>query len=578
MPSALAFVAGADQSGPAGRPLPDSLTVVATDAAGRPVPGVVVRWSVVDLEPNAPTLGAAVAPDSTRTDASGRASVEVILGQLPGRYSVAATATAAPPGGGEVPAIVQHAEVAALVGPLARLAPDARSIPVGSVVRLAAVDAFGNPLPDSATGWSTGDPAILSVSPDGTATAGSPGGTTVTARAGGVILDVPFTVLAPAALRSLAAGDAHACGLDAAGAAWCWGRRGPWLGSADTLAGCYYDTRGPALQGDRCAPRPVAVTGGLSFTALAAGGVQTCGLVPAGVLYCWGRGQTTGTGAAYDVDHPVQVAGDARYVALSAGADHTCALDDGGAAFCWGANATGQLGDGTFEDRALPTTVAGGLSLTALTAGAVVTCGIAQGGAAWCWGDDTHGELGNGATVSGSPSGLARPTAVAGGLSFTRISAGGGHVCALAADGAAYCWGRNDAGQLGDGTTTPRTAPTPVAGGRAFTDISAGNAYTCAVAADGGAWCWGDNRSGQLGTGDTASVAVPAAVAGGLRFRAVTASLETSFVPNTPAAFTCGTTTAGEAWCWGWNALGQLGDGLFTLTPRPAPGGVAPPS
>src|SRR5688572_5987464 len=89
------------------------------------------------------------------------------------------------------------------------------------------------------------------------------------------------------------------------------------------------------------------------------------------------------------------------------------------------------------------------------------------------------------------------------------ISAGGAHSCALRADGAAFCWGRNTSGQLGDGTTTDRLTPVPVAGGRLFRTISAGETHTCAVTFLNEAYCWGDNVHGQVGGGLAAAINVP---------------------------------------------------------------------
>jgi alpha-tubulin suppressor-like RCC1 family protein len=198
---------------------------------------------------------------------------------------------------------------------------------------------------------------------------------------------------------------------------------------------------------------------------------------------------------------------------ISAGSEHSCARTNDGAAWCWGHNDWGQLGDGTTRNRtrAVQVTKAGGGVLpgvTAVSASWNHSCARTNDGAAWCWGTNGAGELGNGTTN-------ARYRAVqvvkAGGgvlAGVTAISADGSHSCARTSDGAAWCWGFNFYGRLGDGTTRNRTRAVQVtkAGGGALpgvTAVSAGGQHSCARTNDGGAWCWGLNYYGELGDGTT---------------------------------------------------------------------------
>jgi hypothetical protein len=145
-------------------------------------------------------------------------------------------------------------------------------------------------------------------------------------------------------------------------------------------------------------------------------------------------------------------------VALAAGDDHTCALMASGGAKCWGSNDAGQLGDGTATTRLTPVEVSSLASaVTTLAAGAIHTCAVTAGGA-MCWGDNDYGQLGNGTTISRSTpvdvSGLASGVAA--------LAAGGFHTCAETSGGGVKCWGANQFGQVGDGTTTTRLTPVDV--------------------------------------------------------------------------------------------------------------------
>jgi alpha-tubulin suppressor-like RCC1 family protein len=270
----------------------------------------------------------------------------------------------------------------------------------------------------------------------------------------------------------------------------------------------------------------------LTVQALQAGRVHSCGIDLSQHLWCWGgngegelgRG-ASGPGSSFP---PSLVATNDLFKAVAVGGLHTCGVTLAGAARCWGYGVSGQLGDGTTNSSNLPVAVAGGLQFRTdpavifrspdpdfplppgpfLAAGYDHTCGITTAGTSVCWGLNQDGQLGDGSTASRST-----PAAVAGGHSFAAITAGLRHTCALATDGAAWCWGDNTYGELGDGTNTSSPAPVAVAGGLAFAYLKAGELSTCGVMSDGTAWCWGDNEYGQLGDGSFASSGVPVKVA-----------------------------------------------------------------
>ncbi len=170
---------------------------------------------------------------------------------------------------------------------------------------------------------------------------------------------------------------------------------------------------------------------------------------------------------------------------------------DAGRAFCWGENANGQLGDGSITDRRAPVLVAGGLTFRSISAGATHACGVTPRGEAYCWGNNYGGQLGDGTRLSRET-----PTAVKTSLRFVAIATGALHTCALTSDGEAFCWGRDNYGQLGDGGGTQDSAePVRVVGDHSFAAIRAFGSHTCATTPSGEAFCWGYNLDGQLGDG-----------------------------------------------------------------------------
>lgn len=313
-------------------------------------------------------------------------------------------------------------------------------------------------------------------------------------------------------------------------------------------------------------PVPVLVSGGFSFTILATGSVS-CGL-SGGYAYCWGGGPALGNGGASVMQTaPGPVSGDLPFATISGGYGHMCGLV-GSEAYCWGRNDFGQLGspgaercDGPYCSTT-PVPVVGDLSFNALSAGGAHTCGLTSTGAAYCWGYDGSGALGDGASeprCNGDFECSPEPLAVAGDLEFSAIDTGIEHTCGLATDGVAYCWGWGAEGQLGTGDTADRAEPAQVAGGLTFASISAGRDHTCAIAMDGTAHCWG---RGYLSDGSFVKQLTPAPAGGGLLYRAIAAGWRSS----------CGIATDERLYCWGVNLFGELGDG--TMTDRPLPAAV----
>ncbi len=396
-------------------------------------------------------------------------------------------------------------------------------------------------------------PAAVSAAPPEPSpepTAPAPSGTPSVAPSG----EQPESELEAAAILpdivAVTAGLSHTCALNAAGSVLCWGD----------------NTYGQLGTGTRTLgasnPYPRSVSGLTAAKAVAAGDAHTCALTTDGWVMCWGSnayGQL-GDGTTVSQLAPVTVTGLISGVQqIAAGGTHTCALTAAGGIKCWG------------DQTALPEDVPGLTSgVSAISAGFMHTCAIvgdaAAGGAVQCWGANDTGQLGNGTTTASST-----PVAVqgldsgvkaisAGGAPVDRFTAGG-HSCAVTTAGAVKCWGWNDEGQLGDGTTVNRLAPVNVTGIAAGAqDASAGDKHTCALIGDvaagtAGVKCWGQNRYGQLGVGTTESYPTPVQVGG---FTGGVNAIAAG------GAHTCAVTEEGGAKCWGRNAAGQLGN--FTIS------------
>jgi alpha-tubulin suppressor-like RCC1 family protein len=220
-----------------------------------------------------------------------------------------------------------------------------------------------------------------------------------------------------------------------------------------------------------------------------------------GKAYCWGQDSLfqLGNGDTFVVNAstPVPVGTSLTFTSITAGRNHTCGLTSDGNAFCWGSNDHGQIGAGTLGSRFdTPQPAAGGTKFRMLSAGGVHTCGITTSGSALCWGGNESGQLGDADTVA---TGFATP--VSGGLTFAWIDAGATNTCGVTTAGAVYCWGQNGYGQVGSGSAGGELVKSPSAinvAGVTFTQVTVGTRHACAVG-PGAAYCWGSNVLGALG-------------------------------------------------------------------------------
>src|SRR5258705_6530588 len=381
-------------------------------------------------------------------------------------------------------------------------------------------------------------------------------------RTGLPTLDDPV----PGNYVAVSAGREHSCALTTDGSAFCWGSNEfGQLGVAPDNTNC--------LRGDRpiaCKREAVAVSGGMKFARIRAGGSHTCALGVDSRIYCWGdnlRG-ALGDPAVRGSTTPVPIVSADAFTDLAVGGSHSCGIRTDGTVFCWGANDDGQLGLSTVgSGSATPFAIQSTQRFSSLAAGDRRTCARTAEGLTFCWGAMWVARQ-NGVEVTRpqfQPFRIPAPL-------FKTLAVGTNTTCGIALDDRAYCWEANPAGSLGDGSTSGSTIPLAVSGDVRFLVMSSGGMQTCALADTGAAFCWGSNRVGQLGVspavtsrcGGAAFIAcsrVPIRGSGWRWFSAITAG---------QGDHACALTLSGNIYCWGAGGLGQRGDGRSTNEWAPA--------
>ncbi|WP_413462855.1 Ig-like domain repeat protein, partial [Salinispora arenicola] len=324
-------------------------------------------------------------------------------------------------------------------------------------------------------------------------------------------------------------------------------------------------------------PIAVDLPADTTITAIAAGTAYGLALTSAGTVLAWGDNSAgqLGDGTTTDSSTPVTVdlpAG-TTITAVAAGDRHSLALTSTGTMLAWGENFIGQLGDGTTTRRSTPVAVdlPAGTTVTAVAAGDRHSLALTSADTVLAWGDNSAGQLGDGTTTdSSTPVTVDLPA----GTTITTVAAGAYHSLALTSADTMLAWGYNIFGQLGDGTTTDRDTPVAVdlPAGTTITTVAGGARHTLAMTSAGTMLAWGHNNFGQLGDGTTTDRSTPVAV----DLPADTTITTTTTTVAAGAFHSLAVTSAGTMLAWGYNALGQLGDG--TTTHRSAPVAVDLPA
>lgn len=256
--------------------------------------------------------------------------------------------------------------------------------------------------------------------------------------------------------------------------------------------------------------QPTPVSGSLRFKSAALGRGHTCAITTDGQAYCWGRGTSgqLGAGEFTGSSTPVKVAGELTFAEVTAGRWYSCGLVADGSVYCWGENEAGHLGRGSGPSSAAPQPISGDHLFSTITGGGAA-CGVTPAGRAYCWGDNTLYKLGaiTSETCFGDKPCSTVPVRVMGNNLYASISSSNFGTCALARNGTVYCWGMNIDGKFGatipPGCDIPNApapcTPTPTAGPTGMRTLSTGPTTACGMHANGGAYCWGGNGAGQLG-------------------------------------------------------------------------------
>jgi prepilin-type N-terminal cleavage/methylation domain-containing protein len=366
--------------------------------------------------------------------------------------------------------------------------------------------------------------------------------------------------------QQISSGDSHVCGIYLNNQAYCWGSNtNGQLGINSTI-----QSQVPV------AASTSGVLSGKTISFITAGSDQTCAIASNNLAYCWGYNNKGQLGNNSTVDSLVPVAVNTAGVlngktikSISTGGSATCAIASDNLAYCWGDNTWGQLGNNSTIDSSVPVAVntAGvlnGKTIKSISTSNSETCAIASDNLAYCWGVNSYGQLGNNSTTNSSIPVAVYKTGVLNGKTITAISAEGSEACVIASDGQPYCWGYNYNGQLGNNSTTQSQVPVAVdnsgvLSGKNSTYISTAGAQACVVASDNQVYCWGFNNMGQLGNNSTSDSHSPVAVntAGVLSGKTLT-SVTGGY------SHTCALANNNQAYCWGWNYFGQLGNNSTT--------------
>jgi len=301
----------------------------------------------------------------------------------------------------------------------------------------------------------------------------------------------------------------------------------------------------------------------------------TCALLDDNTMKCWGRNTDfgfLGTGDYINRYTPATTqlgdnGGDSTANGVSSYGHHTCAIMINGSTKCWGEDWNGQVGHGVnwgWHDTPYPTTWPAGRTATQISMGGHHSCAIMDDLSLWCWGDNSYGQIGNGGSNGASDVTTPEEINLPGGRGAISITAGWHHTCAILDDNSGWCWGENDAGQLGDGTNVSKNLPTEVSAlpsNHTLVALSVATKTTCGIIINGSIVCWGSNEWGQYGDGTTTNST-------SAKYTPLPSG-RTAISIDVGLQHTCAILDDHSGLCWGSNTYGQIGDNTTTNRTTP---------
>jgi alpha-tubulin suppressor-like RCC1 family protein len=305
---------------------------------------------------------------------------------------------------------------------------------------------------------------------------------------------------------------------------------------------------------------PQVIPGLSGVSAFAGNNTHHCALLSSGRVRCWGSntlgqlGIDTGINNLYPSPIPLSESPGIFANSLQAGFAHNCLLDTNGAVRCWGPNSPGPV-----SDNLHPGSISGISGATQISLGGDWNCAHLTSGEVKCWGSSPWAGLGVDPKVTSSGT----PLSVTGISDAQSVHVGGQHACVVHSDASVSCWGLNNVGQLGDGTTTNQNTPVPIPGLTGVSKLAVGSQVMCALLNDETVKCLGSNWRGTVGNGTFGHATTP-------QNTGLTGVKDLSLSASTA----CAVLANGTVRCWGDNSGGQVGDGTTTdrNTPTEVPG------
>lgn len=337
---------------------------------------------------------------------------------------------------------------------------------------------------------------------------------------------------------NISAGANHSLAIKNDGTLWAWGKN-------------YFGQLGDNTNIDKIIPTQIGTEN--NWIKIFASYERSFAIKSNGTLWAWGWNNLSQLGNGNNVNQslPIQIGTDTNWVDISGGLNHGIGLKSDGTIWTWGANSNGELGDGTNVNKNNPVKVGTANNWESITSGDNHCLAIKTDGTLWAWGFNTFGQLGNGAT-----SNINQPVQIGTANNWLKVKAGSNHTIAIKTDGTLWAWGSNSNGELGNGTygsSFNSTSPIQIGTSTDWNDISAGYHFTYGIKNNSTIWSWGKNDYGQLanGTNGATNTLIPTQIG---------TSTDTSKISAGIRSYTLLLNNSGIIKASGENYYGQLGD------------------